>query len=64
LLDAKGRLLLQSHAFDSAKEAGVTIARLREISTSSIDPAAIGTLGEGVGEADIVAALTPPAEPG
>ena len=63
LVDAKGRLLLQSKAFDSAREAGVTISRLREIPAPSIDLAEIGTFGEGVTPADVVAALTLLAEP-
>lgn len=57
LVDAGGRLLLQSVAFESAKEAGVTIARLRQIPKAGADLAGIGGPAEGITPADIVAAL-------
>ena len=57
LVDEKGRLLLQSAAFDSPKEAGETIARLRGGTAGSIDLAGTGTPGDGVTLAEIVAAL-------
>ncbi|MFC5498229.1 tryptophan--tRNA ligase [Caenimonas terrae] len=58
LVDARGRLLLQSKAFDSAREAGLTIARLREQPTSSADLAGIGETAQGVEPDEVVAALT------
>jgi tryptophanyl-tRNA synthetase len=64
LVDARGRLLLQSRGFDSARDAGVTIAKLRESATTGIDLAAIGEPGEGVAQAEIVSALALLAEPG
>ena len=57
LVDPRGRLLLQSVAFDSAKEAGATIARLRGKPSSSAALAGIGEIAQGVGAAEIVAAL-------
>ena len=57
LVDAKGRLLLQSRAFDSAREAGLTIARLREGAAAGLDRSTIGAPGEGITDAEIVAAL-------
>ncbi len=63
LVDAKGRLLLQSHAFDSAKDAGQTIARLRQASASGIDFAAFGTLAPDVDANEVAAALQLLAEP-
>jgi tryptophanyl-tRNA synthetase len=64
LVDARGRLLLQSRGFDSARDAGVTIAKLRESASTGIDLAAIGEPGEGVAQAEIVSALALLAEPG
>jgi tryptophanyl-tRNA synthetase len=63
LVDPRGRLLLQSHAFDSAKDAGQTIARLRQASGSGIDFAAFGTLPPGVDATEVAAALQLLAEP-
>jgi tryptophanyl-tRNA synthetase len=57
LVDAKGRLLLQSAAFDSAKEAGVTIARLRQSPASSAGFAGVGEPAPGVAPDEITAAL-------
>jgi tryptophanyl-tRNA synthetase len=57
LVDASGRLLAQSVAFESAKEAGVTIARLRQTPTAGADLAGIGEPAQGIMAADIVAAL-------
>jgi tryptophanyl-tRNA synthetase len=54
LVDAKGRLLLQSTAFNSAKDAGMTIANLRK---SPASVATAGALGEGVSIDDAIAAL-------
>ena len=55
LVDAKGRMLLQSPAFESAKDAGAAIARLRQAPGSSL--AGIGEPAEGVAAAEIVEAL-------
>ena len=60
LVDAKGRLLLQSAAFESAREVGVTIARLRESPASFTDT---GVPVPGVDASDIIAALRLLAEP-
>ena len=57
LVDAKGRLLLQSKGFESAREAGLTIARLREQPTSSADLAGIGETAPGVAPEEVGAAL-------
>jgi tryptophanyl-tRNA synthetase len=54
LVDSKGRLLLQSTAFDSAREAGVSIGRLRQ---SPAGFAPFGTPAPGVDAPEIVAAL-------
>ena len=54
LVDARGRLLLQSVAFASAREAGVTIARLRESPASFADA---GTQAADVDASEIIAAL-------
>jgi tryptophanyl-tRNA synthetase len=54
LVDANGRLLLQSAAHESPKEAGLSIARLREAPASF---AMSGAPGPGVEASDIVAAL-------
>ena len=56
LVDARGRLLLQSAAFDSAREAGVTIARLRQSSPGATF-ADVGEPGPGVAPSEVVAAL-------
>ena len=55
LVDAKGTLLLQGAAFDSPKEAGAAIARLRQSPSTPL--AGIGTPAEGVALAEITAAL-------
>ena len=55
LVDTSGRLLLQSAAFESAKEAGLLIARLRQSPDSSL--AGICAPVEGVAAAEIIAAL-------
>ncbi|MDB5947825.1 MAG: trpS [Ramlibacter sp.] len=57
LVDAKGGLLLQSAAFDSAKEAGQAIARLRQSPGPHSDFAGMGQLPAGVGSGDVTAAL-------
>jgi tryptophanyl-tRNA synthetase len=65
LVDAEGRLLLQSTGFDSPRAAGQLIARLKAQGgvlrvvdgTACVDGEAIGTLGEGVGATDATAAL-------
>ena len=57
LVDARGRLLLQSVPFDSAKEAGLTIARLRQSPASSARLADVGDPAQGVELHEIVAAL-------
>jgi tryptophanyl-tRNA synthetase len=57
LVDPRGRLLLQSGAFDSAKEAGQTIARLRQSPASPEQLAAIAPLPADVAPADVAAAL-------
>jgi tryptophanyl-tRNA synthetase len=57
LVDAKGRLLLQSEAFDSAKQAGQTIARLRETPASVSDVAQLGRIPPDVAADDVSAAL-------
>ena len=64
LVDPKGRLLLQSSAFDSAREAGQAIGRLRLGPAPSADLAALGRLPDGVAAAEVVAALQLLAEPG
>jgi tryptophanyl-tRNA synthetase len=56
LVDPKGRLLLQSAAFDSAKEAGQTIARLRQSSAAG-SFAQAGQMPDDVDAAEIAAAL-------
>ncbi len=59
LVDADGRLLLQSLAFDSPKEAGQTVRRLQTEGASALP--SLGTLlrrAEGVTAADIETALT------
>ncbi len=63
LVDPKGRLLLQSHAFDSAKEAGQTIARLRQSPASGNSFAEIGVPPAGVDATEVAAALQLLAEP-
>jgi tryptophanyl-tRNA synthetase len=55
LVDARGRLLLQGKAFESPKEAGAAIARLRASPAANLAEA--GTPAEGVSPAEIVAAL-------
>ena len=57
LVDAKGKLLLQSQGFDSAREAGQTIAGLRKSLSPPNDFVAIGKLAPGVAAADVAAAL-------
>ena len=56
LVDPKGKLLLQSAAFDSAREAGQAIGRLRQ-SVSATDFADAGAVPGAVDVAEIVAAL-------
>lgn len=56
LLDAEQRLLLQSVGLDSPKLAGQTIAALRGAAALSAVPVAL-QLGEGVSEAEVLAAL-------
>ncbi len=57
-VDATGRLLLQSQAFASPKDAGAVIARLQQLGAAAL-PAFEGqvTAGEGVAHNDIAAAL-------
>ena len=55
LVDAKGRLLLQSIAFASAREAGQTIARLRQSADAQL--AGSGELGPGVELSEVTSAL-------
>ena len=55
LVDARGRLLLQSAAFESAQDAGMAIARLRTAPDFSL--AGIGEPAPGVAAAEIAAAL-------
>ena len=57
LVDAKGRLLLQSAAFDSARDAGQTIGRLRQSCAVADDLAQGGHVPEGVDVAEVTAAL-------
>ena len=57
LVDAKGKLLLLSQAFDSAREAGQTIAGLRKSLPPPSDFVPIGTLAPGVAAADVATAL-------
>ena len=64
LVDGKARQLLQSVAFDSAKEAGQTIARLRQSPESHGTFDTVGMLAEGVGAADVSAALKALADAG
>jgi len=58
LVDAKGRMLLQSQGFASPKDAGAAIARLQQVGAAAL-PAFEGQLaaGEGVSNDDISAAL-------
>ena len=59
LVDADGRLLLQSLAFDSPKEAGQTVRRLQTEGASALP--SLGTQlkrAEGIEAADVKAALT------
>ena len=55
LVDAKGRLLLQSIAFASAREAGQTIARLRQSADAQLDGS--GEPGPGVDLTEVTSAL-------
>ena len=55
LVDAKGRLLLQSIAFASAREAGQTIARLRQSADAQL--AGSGEPGPGVELSEVTSAL-------
>ncbi len=57
LLDANGKLLLQSRAFNSAREAGLAIAQLRRAPVAHTETAAIATSPAGIGVADVAAAL-------
>ncbi len=61
LVDARGRLLLQSAAFASAKEAGQAIARLREIAATA-DYVQLGQMPPDVQTDEIDAALRALAE--
>ena len=54
LVDGAGRLLLQSNAFDSPREAGQAVARLKQSGSSEIGSL---TLPEGVSQAQIEDAL-------
>lgn len=63
LVDAKGRLLLQSAAFDSAKEAGQTIARLRQ-SAAAGNFAEFAQAPQDIEPAEIAAALQALADAG
>ena len=58
LVDAKGRLLLQSQGFVSPKDAGAAIARLQQLGAAAL-PAFEGqlTTADGVSDDDIAAAL-------
>ncbi len=58
LVDAKGRLLLQSQGFASPKDAGAAIARLQQLGAAAL-PAFAGQLAtaEGVSDNDIATAL-------
>jgi tryptophanyl-tRNA synthetase len=63
LVDPRGRLLLQSAPFDSAREAGQAIARLRQSpEAQSFDD--LGQLPQDVAAADVSAALQSLAEAG
>ena len=64
LVDAKGRLLLQSNAFDSAKEAGQTLARLRQSLTTGANFADLGQLPQDVAADEVTAALQSLADAG
>ena len=58
LVDAQGRLLLQSHAFDSPKDAGAAVMRLQnERAPAYREMAGIVTAAEGAGTDDIEHAL-------
>ena len=57
LVDARGKPMLQSAPFDSARAAGQTIAGLRQSLPPPSDFVAIGTLAPGVAAADVVTAL-------
>jgi tryptophanyl-tRNA synthetase len=57
LVDPKGRLLLQSAAFDSAREAGQSIARLRQSAGSEKDFTEVAKLAQDVDAVEIAAAL-------
>jgi tryptophanyl-tRNA synthetase len=57
LVDPKGRLLLQSEAFDSAREAGQSIARLRQSAGSEKDFTEVASLAQDVDAGEIAAAL-------
>ena len=63
LVDPKGRLLLQSAGFGSAKEAGQTIARLRQSLSSGHNFADVGTMPPDVDVTEIVMALQQLTEP-
>lgn len=56
LLAGDGRLLLQSEGFASGKEAGQSVARLKREGSTALEGLA-AVRGEGVGEADVAAAL-------
>jgi tryptophanyl-tRNA synthetase len=55
LVDAQGRLLLQSAGFGSPKEAGQCIAQLK--STQALPQAGVATLAEGISAAQVETAL-------
>ena len=58
LVDASGRLLLQSAAFDSPTDAGATIGRLQNEGVAAMATLANQlTLGDGVAQSDVLAAL-------
>ena len=58
LVDAEGRLLLQSAGFPSPKEAGVLIARVKSNGIAATELLRHATLADGVDEAAIAAALS------
>ncbi len=65
LVDAGGRLLLQSQAFASPKDAGATIGRLQKEGAGAVTALAGQlTLGDGVAQSDVATALQQLADAG
>ncbi len=62
LVDASGKLLLQSRGFDSPREAGQAVARLRQGSLEGLE--ALTAAGEGIDREPIVRALSQLAQAG